>query len=170
MHVRTWHAWKEHVHEHCCMHVWHISDCQLDLERSQGSSCMSGPCMFYVIKSCVFTCVCVCERESVCPWCSISVCVCIYAYAYIIVAYVCVRVADSPVGLSGCGLAAGEVAEQTQRGLSLLAHLAHKRLSRLTSYSVTVANEPTGTAWDRVSQDLHVGPAGHLGDRDSHGT
>ncbi len=31
---------------------------------------------------------------------------------------VCVRVAVSPVGLSGSGLAAGEVAEQTQRGLS----------------------------------------------------
>lgn len=92
--------------------------------------------------------VCVRERErvSIMQYRCVCVCVCIYAYAYIIVTYVCVRVADSPVGLSGYGLAAGEVAEQTQRGLSLLAHLAHKRLSCLTSYSVTVANEPTGTA------------------------
>lgn len=31
---------------------------------------------------------------------------------------ICVRAAVSPVGLPGYGLAAGEVAEQTQRGLS----------------------------------------------------
>lgn len=48
------------------------------------------------------------------------VCVCVCAYAYISVTCVCVRVAVSPVGLSGYGLAAGEVAEQTYRGLSCL--------------------------------------------------
>lgn len=41
----------------------------------------------------------------------------------------CVCAAVSPVGLAGYGLAAGEVAEQSQRGLS---YSDRKRLSRLT--------------------------------------
>lgn len=59
-------------------------------------------------------CVYVCMRE--CVHNTMSMCTC--AYADISVMCVCVLGAVSPVGLSGYGLAAGEVAEQTQRGLS----------------------------------------------------
>lgn len=59
-------------------------------------------------------------RECVYNTLSMFVCVCICAYAYISEMCVHVRVADSPVGLSEYGLAVGEVAEQTQMGLSCL--------------------------------------------------
>lgn len=59
-------------------------------------------------------------RECVCIIHYQRVRACTCAYAYISEMCVHVRVADSPVGLSQYGLAVGEVAEQTQRGLSCL--------------------------------------------------
>lgn len=81
-----------------------------------------------------------------------------------------VRVA--PVGLTGYGLAAGEVAEQTHRGLScsLPAHFAFKRLSILTSYSGKVANGRAAIDSNQAGLDLKIGPAGHLGDQCNNGT
>lgn len=67
---------------------------------------------------------------------------------------VCVRVAVSPVGLSGYGLAAGEVAEQTQRGLSCsLTMPVRGFLAFLYSRSVTVENGPTAG-----NAHLRIGP------------
>lgn len=72
---------------------------------------------------------------------------------------VCVRVAVSPVGLSGYGLAAGEVAEQTQEGIIVLAHYACKRLSCLPLFPLCYGGKWTHR-WERppANRALQVTP------------
>lgn len=62
--------------------------------------------------------------------------------------------ADSPAGLSGGGLAADEVAVQTDWGLSC--SLVHKKLAGLTSYSLSLLQkEPWWTHENRAERSDH---------------
>lgn len=76
----------------------------------------------------------------------------------------------APVGLTGYGLAAGEVAEQTLKGLLCSFTPCLRGFPVVTSYSGTVANGPTGINGNHVNQDLEMGPAGRLGDQGHNGT
>lgn len=95
-----------HVHEDCCMHVWHINDCETGLEKGQGSGSMSGPCMFPAIKRCLLICVCVC------------------VYSHFSVMCVCARVAVSPIGLPGYGISSRWSCRADTQGIIMFAHLA----------------------------------------------
>lgn len=74
-----------------------------------------------------------------------------------------VRVA--PVGLPGYGLTAGEVAEQTQKGLSCSLTSSLRGFLPFASYLGTVANGPTGADGNHVSKELEIGlrAPGHNG-------
>ncbi|KAK5622384.1 hypothetical protein CRENBAI_004548 [Crenichthys baileyi] len=59
--------------------------------------------------------------------------------------------------LPGYGLTAGEVAEQTQKGLSCSLTSSLRGFLPFASYFGTVANGPTGADSNHVSKELEIG-------------